>query len=738
MCDNFFKDLYAFIEEKNKEKSEKEKNKKDKKEGNFYKKFRQDFSKEVRYNKIKRYGKQNLPEEYQYMIGLSKPPEKIKMSELSVSIPDIIKNLPDDFKKVYKSTELETKVADLEVKRAGFSFLTSALTNKERFLEIKKLIKSIGAAVPDVFGLNNYDKFSNFVKTKLEYKKDKEAIEALENESQKIIKESKKIIEDFTKIYVEKNWDSKNEKNKNLIIKLKNLIVQVERIEIDKIQNEFFRFSEKKKKLLVEINDWLDNFLHDINGNDTRSILSSFISVIEAIGNILSDVYDTIMEIFSKNQKAKQDEYYECAKQIKEIKNQIIENMNNNKVKDNKKDKNDQAVFIFICTNLKLEYQYLIEKDKSEGGKIDTTKFESDSLLKILLNSVKVMPIFDESGYTNFFGFEENTKAIDKLYLKTNEKYEYKSDSIPPLFSSNDLPNISDIKQGSIGDCYLLAALQSLVGNTQGKQAIKKVFLNEKTANEDEYVKMRFFKLKFTKKDGVMCIEPSGGKTIIKINKEYLIKKKWWLFNEKAYNETAKSCWVDCFEKAFAVYRHDKTNVVVDEQCKEDKKELENLVNSWNRELSLKLSSANINGGHSMIPLAAITGNPYFTFSNDGEKDEKEMYNFFKDNTSNKVISFKEDEIKKISNIGNHLYSTHAYSVLEVCEKNNTITLRNPHNGDGIDLSEALLYNSNSKNIEFNSKKVFINKKNKTKIEKGTVTMRLDVFCKLLNDVEFG
>jgi len=738
MCDNFFKDLYAFIEEKNKEKSEKEKNKKDKKEGNFYKKFRQDFSKEVRYNKIKRYGKQNLPEEYQYMIGLSKPPEKIKMSELSVSIPDIIKNLPEDFKKVYKSTELETKVADLEVKRAGFSFLTSALTNKERFLEIKKLIKSIGAAVPDVFGLNNYDKFSNFVKTKLEYKKDKEAIEALENESQKIIKESKKIIEDFTKIYVEKNWDSKNGKNKNLIIKLKNLIVQVERIEIDKIQNEFFRFSEKKKKLLVEINDWLDNFLHDINGNDTRSILSSFISVIEAIGNILSDVYDTIMEIFSKNQKAKQDEYYECAKQIKEIKNQIIENMNNNKVKDNKKDKNDQAVFIFICANLKLEYQYLIEKDKSKKGKIDTTKFESDSLLKILLNSVKVMPIFDESGYTNFFGFEENTKAIDKLYLKTNEKYEYKSDSIPPLFSSNDLPNISDIKQGSIGDCYLLAALQSLVGNTQGKQAIKKVFLNEKTANEDEYVKMRFFKLQFTKKDGVTCIEPSGEKTIIKINKEYLIKKKLWLFNEKAYNKTVGSCWADCFEKAFAVYRHDKTNVVVDEQCKEDKKKLENLANSWNSDLSLKLSSANINGGHSMIPLAAITGNPYFTFSNDGEKDEKGMYNFFKDNTSNKVISFKEDEIKKISNIGNHLYSTHAYSVLEVCEKNNTITLRNPHNGDGIDLSEALLYNSNSKNIEFNSKKVFINKKNKTKIEKGTVTMRLDVFCKLLNDVEFG
>jgi len=71
MCNNFFKDLCAFIEEKNKEKSEKEKNKKDKKEGNFHKKFRQDFSKEVRYSKIEDL-QNKLSDEYKYMIQLSR------------------------------------------------------------------------------------------------------------------------------------------------------------------------------------------------------------------------------------------------------------------------------------------------------------------------------------------------------------------------------------------------------------------------------------------------------------------------------------------------------------------------------------------------------------------------------------------------------------------------------------------------------------------------------------------
>lgn len=265
-----------------------------------------------------------------------------------------------------------------------------------------------------------------------------------------------------------------------------------------------------------------------------------------------------------------------------------------------------------------------------------------------------------------------------------------------------------------------------------------------KNANNDKYLKMRFFKLKFTKKDGLTCIEPSEGKTIIKISKEWLVKKVYYAtdkgyFDEKiykAYNETSDSCWFDCFEKAFAVYRHDKTNVVVDKKCKEkDKKQLEDLVNSWNRELSLKLSSANMNSGHSMIPLAAITGDQYFMFNNDAKKDENEMYNFFKDNTSNKVINFKKDEIKKISNIGNRLYSTHAHSVLKVCKKIITITLRSPHNGDGIDLSEAL--SISGKDGKKDGEIVFDSSKIK-KIENGMVTMRFDVFCKSVDDVEFG
>ena len=750
MCDNFFKDLCAFVEEKNKEKSEKEKNKKDKKEGNFYKKFRQYFSKEVRYNKIKIYGEQNLPKKYQYMIGLSKPPKKIKMSELSVSIPDIIKNLPEDFKKVYDSTKLETKLADLEVKRAGFSFLTSALTNKEGFSEIKKLMKLIDVEFPNSFGLNDYDKFSNFVKSKLEYKKDKEAIEKLEEPFQDAIKAIKELINAFEKECNKQYLLPEDKKTtfepifKKLIenlVSLSNPDVISRNKQFSSINNALIELSKKTTNFIDPLckldkdkekftKPELDNFSNI--SNQPVLLVNDIISIIKYADDILSNVYNIIIKISGDNEGNKQNVYYECARQINEIKNQIIKKMNDDY---NKVDNNKKTAFIFICANLKLEYQYLIEKDKSKEGKIDTTKFESDSVSKIWS---------DFNDRTKRLTFQERYNMKMKFSSKTTEKYDYiphkKPLFLPKLIFFNGEPNISDIKQGDIGDCYLLAALQNLVGNSQGKEAIEKVFLNKDTAGKDEYVKMRFFKLKFTKKDGLTCIEPSGEKTIIKINTELLVKGIDQKIEEenKAYNKTVGSCWVDCFEKAFAVYRHDKTNVVVDEQCKEDKKELENLANSWNSELSLKLSSENISGGHSMIPLAAITGNPYFTFSNDGKKDEKGMYNFFKDNTSNKVINFKKNEIKKISNIGNHLYSTHAYSVLEVYEDKNKIRmikLKNPHNSDGIDLSEAL---SISGKDEKKDGEIVFDASTVKKVENGMVTMRFDVFCKLLNEVEFG
>jgi len=71
MNNNFFKDLYKVIKEKNDEKLKKENNKKDKQKGNFYKNFRQDFSKEVRYSKIEDL-QNKLSDEYKYMIQLSR------------------------------------------------------------------------------------------------------------------------------------------------------------------------------------------------------------------------------------------------------------------------------------------------------------------------------------------------------------------------------------------------------------------------------------------------------------------------------------------------------------------------------------------------------------------------------------------------------------------------------------------------------------------------------------------
>ena len=174
---DFFKNLENLIKNKNDEKSKKESNKKDKKEGNFYEKFRQDFSKEVRYDKIKDL-KNKLSDDYKYMTELSKQPGKTKISALGVSIDNIIKNLPEDFKKGYNPDELKTKVQELEIKQAGFSFLTPCLIKKEYKNNFEKLIGHIEKCINkkiefSEFSLNDYNKFSNFLKSKLKYKKDK-------------------------------------------------------------------------------------------------------------------------------------------------------------------------------------------------------------------------------------------------------------------------------------------------------------------------------------------------------------------------------------------------------------------------------------------------------------------------------------------------------------------------------------------------------------------------------------
>ena len=798
---DFFKNLENLIKNKNDEKSKKESNKKDKKEGNFYEKFRQDFSKEVRYDKIKDL-KNKLSDDYKYMTELSKQPGKTKISALGVSIDNIIKNLPEDFKKGYNPDELKTKVQELEIKQAGFSFLTPCLIKKEYKNNFEKLIGHIEKCINkkiefSEFSLNDYNKFSNFLKSKLKYKKDKKEIEELEGPFQNAVSASKGLID-----YVEKRCNclelSDEKEFNSILLRLEGSLEHLYKLDIIKQDVESSAITEKLKKFKDDKDAFLSFFKvengksvykidsgdslfrkvgkvfsKDTNLNLAAMLIRQIISILRCVDDILSRAYDIIIKISNDNKIQKQNEYYKCAKQIKEIKNQIIQKINDNKINDNKMNDNkindnkindDIAAFIFICANLKLEYQYLIEKDKSGKNKlgkdkIDTTKFESDSVSKALSNFIDEWKNSLPKGSSLGESLDVNDVKM-KFSSKTTEKYEYKSDSIPPLFSkeNNDNPEISDIKQGSIGDCYLLAALQSLVGNNEGKKAIKKVFLNKKTADKDEYVKMRFFKLQFTKKDGFTCIEPSGEKTIIKINKELLINKE---NNKKVYNETTKSCWVDCFEKAFAVYRHDKTNVVVDNIVVDEKykKELENLANSWNSELSLKLSSENISGGWSMIPLAAITGERYFTFKNDTDnnntgKNEDKMYEFFEKNINdhkiNTVINFKKNEIKKIKNdtggfnylryliggkIGDRLYSAHAYSVLEVYEdedknKIKMIKLRNPHNDDGIDFSKALS-KKKSGEIVFDASKV-------KKVENGMVTMRFDVFCKLVDDVEFG
>lgn len=116
-------------------------------------------------------------------------------------------------------------------------------------------------------------------------------------------------------------------------------------------------------------------------------------------------------------------------------------------------------------------------------------------------------------------------------------------DSRSSLFSGGS-PNIQEIKQGNIGDCYLISTLIGLAD--KNPEAIKKCFVNRDTLHEDGFVKMRFYKVEITVK------YKTNGKVFIANPRESVIIQ----FNKKVWNAGSKGpVWVKLFERGFAIYR---------------------------------------------------------------------------------------------------------------------------------------------------------------------------------------
>jgi hypothetical protein len=252
-------------------------------------------------------------------------------------------------------------------------------------------------------------------------------------------------------------------------------------------------------------------------------------------------------------------------KLFKKIINSFIKNFENYEIKPSNKDLSvflmDFLVYVLRLMYLEYENSSLVEAVKADDGEFDKNRNKT------------------ALGYTG------------------------------PLFPKGE-PNSSEVKQGLAKDCYLLSTLISLCNSKSGRTAIKKCFVDKENFSEQNYIKIRLYKVQLSvispfdqdgKMHDVYLLAQKNGHIIIKLKKTELFYGKNSLFkSHQALPPEDKNIsipWVQLIEKAFAVYRF-KDFVIGDEPS-------ENVIKNWKKS-ELKIS--NIDWGLDRIVNCAITG----------------------------------------------------------------------------------------------------------------------------------
>ncbi len=264
------------------------------------------------------------------------------------------------------------------------------------------------------------------------------------------------------------------------------------------------------------------------------------------------------------------------------------------------------------------------------------------------------------------------------IYLEYSHFYHYY------LFPKGN-PEYNDIQQGSIGDCYLLAALSSLCKSSEGKKAIKKCFINRDTIDKDNHVTIALFQVILSitnlsnNKDESGKTHEKLGQSLnrIRVDKGKQITVKVEKTDIKTSFAQGKALWVKFFEKAFETYRLGN-NVIVPQNNEAIEKYIENWATN-------KQCEKILDKGTSDIVMTAITGKTSYSIALQNNTahpvldkyspNELAIYNTIKKKLA-KGLAVTAGREGKAEN-ENHMYSV--VGAKEVQNGNLIIELYDPH-----------------------------------------------------------
>ena len=180
------------------------------------------------------------------------------------------------------------------------------------------------------------------------------------------------------------------------------------------------------------------------------------------------------------------------------------------------------------------KYKWHEEKDSSEFAFLN---YGVESFVSDLMNAM-----YEELKTKDIRLIAEDEEYFDseKTSPKRNSRHTIEPVLNPvKVFPGPQSPSLREVRQGKVGDCYLLGALMALAKTEPGRKAIKECFIQvSETVETDDKIDIRFFYLKN------------------KIKKQITItvdKRK--VISPESIKDAA--LWPKLIEKAYAVYRHD-------------------------------------------------------------------------------------------------------------------------------------------------------------------------------------